>query len=229
MKKLLLSAIVSAFAAVLSAEAAESAVPTQRDYDDWTLFQIVFLPKMPSASWNSNVYGIKSGWPITCGIGRVFGLEAAWLYSGTSTIEGIQACWVCCKANALDGIQASFIAAINIDGLFNGLQASLYSQSDDINGAQGGLVSIARDVNGLQAGLACCVSRDVSGFQASAVSIALGTVRGIQCNLYGQAHDCRGVQLGIVNISGGKGLQFGAINIMKDAWLPVFPILNFAF
>ena len=201
----------------------------KRVYDDWTILQIVFFPKAPSASWNSNVYGIKTGWPISCGIGRVFGLEASWLYSGTSIIKGLQACWICCKANALDGIQASLIACINVDGMFNGLQASLYCQTDDLNGAQGGLVSIAGDVNGLQAGLAFCLADEVNGFQASAVSIARGKLNGIQCNLYGQVADSSGIQFGVVNVSGGKGIQFGAINIMKDAWIPVFPILNFAF
>ena len=51
----------------------------------------------------------------------------------------------------------------------------------------------------------------------------------MQCNLYGQVADSNGVQLGIVNVSHGKGLQFGLINYVKDGFLPVFPILNFAF
>ena len=37
------------------------------------------------------------------------------------------------------------------------------------------------------------------------------------------------LQLGLLNMTNGKGVQFGAINYNKDAWIPVFPILNFSF
>ena len=37
------------------------------------------------------------------------------------------------------------------------------------------------------------------------------------------------LQLGLFNMTDGKGMQFGFINYSKDAWIPVFPILNFNF
>ncbi|MDD3885540.1 MAG: hypothetical protein PHI35_01565 [Victivallaceae bacterium] len=198
--------------------------------DQWTPFQVCFLPGVPNAMWQSNVFGIKSGWPVTCGYGRVWGLEASWFYSGTRNVNGFQASWICCQADEFDGVQAAFVTCLNLGKQFNGLQASLgYVQSGDINGAQGGAVNLAKNVNGIQAGLLFAMANDVNGFQASGVCVNSGKLNGVQCNLYGQVKNSSGVQLGVVNVSGGKGVQFGAINIMKDAWIPVFPIFNFAF
>ncbi|MBQ7208067.1 MAG: hypothetical protein IJS01_09760 [Lentisphaeria bacterium] len=208
-------------------EVRESAGDGLRPVDQWTFFQIAFLPHVPSAAMNSNVYGIKSGWPITCGIGRIYGLEASWLYSGTEQAKGIQASWVCCYDKTCDGLQSSFVICINRE-LLRGLQATLvYSQTGDLMGIQGSLVSLASDVYGLQAGLAFARAKDVMGFQAAGVCVNGGKLSGVQCNLYGQVNDSNGVQLGIVNVSHGKGVQFGLINYIKDGFLPVFPIFNF--
>ena len=243
MKKFLLcSAVVFAFLCGANAAPAKAApakadkkavvqkeADTRKSIDKWTFFQIAFLPNVPSAQMNSNVYGIKSGWPVTCGFGRIWGLEASWLYSGTEYAKGIQASWVCCYDQECDGIQAAFVVCINRK-LMRGLQATLvYTHAGDMMGAQGGLISLADDVYGVQGGLAFARAKDVKGFQASAVCVNSGKLSGIQCNLYGQVADSNGIQFGIVNVSHGKGIQFGLINYIKDAWLPVFPILNFAF
>ena len=229
---LLAAAVVSLSAA--EKKAAPKAEPkisksTERAIDKWTFFQIVFLPGVPSAAQNSNVYGIKSGWPITCGYGRLYGLEASWFYSGTEDVKGIQASWLCCYNQTCDGIQSSFVVSINRK-LMRGLQATmLYTHAGDMMGVQGGGITLADNVYGLQAGLLYAQAKDVKGFQASAVCVNTGKLSGVQCNLYGQVADSNGVQLGIVNVSHGKGLQFGLINYVKDGFLPVFPILNFAF
>lgn len=34
-----------------------------RPLSQWTPFQIVFFPNVPNATWNSNVFGIKTGQP----------------------------------------------------------------------------------------------------------------------------------------------------------------------
>ena len=247
MKKLILSAIivlagtfsVSAAAKAAPAKAAPEAAkaaPAQaasceqlRPLDQWTFFQVAFLPYVPNAQMNSNVYGIKSGWPVTCGYGRVFGLEASWIYSGTNHIKGIQASWICNNNESCDGIQASFVVSIN-RRLMRGLQATMvYTHAGDLMGIQGGLVSLADDVYGVQGGLAYAQAKNVTGFQAAGVCVNTGKLTGIQCNLYGQVADSTGVQFGLINVSHGKGVQFGLINYIKDAWLPFFPIVNFAF
>ena len=227
MKKIFsILAVVLAGAVIVSA-AGNNADDTPKPIEQWTFFQIAFLPYVPSAAMNSNVCGIKSGWPITCGVGRIWGLEASWLYSGTELAKGIQASWICCYDKTCDGIQSSFVVCINRE-LMRGLQATLvYSQAGELMGIQGSLVSLADDVYGLQAGLAFARAKDVNGFQASGVCVNSGKLAGVQCNLYGQVGDSRGVQLGIVNVSHGKGVQFGLVNYIKDGFLPVFPIFNF--
>ncbi|MDD3153584.1 MAG: hypothetical protein PHS41_01860 [Victivallaceae bacterium] len=197
--------------------------------ESWTPIQICFFPGVPEAMWTSNVYGFKSGWPVTCGHGRVWGLEGSWFYSGTDNVRGIQVSWIVCKALEFDGIQSSWITCLNLGKQFNGLQASAgYVQSGDLNGAQCGTVNLAGNVQGLQAGLAFCLSKDVTGFQASPVAINRGTLRGVQCNFYGQVEDATGLQIGVVNVSRGGGFQFGLINVMKDGFLPFFPLFNFS-
>ncbi len=197
---------------------------------DWTPFQVVFLPHFPSASWTSNVYGIKSGWPITDGIGCVNGLEASWLWSGTDVINGIQGSWVLCMNRTFNGLQAAFVTCVNREK-GQGLQATLvYSQAGEFNGIQGGLVCLSDRFRGLQAALALNVNTDdVTGFQAAGVNVVNGKFTGVQCGLYSQVEECSGVQLGLVNVSGGGGLQFGLLNYIEDAWIPIFPILNFSF
>ena len=156
MKKLILSAII-VLAGTFSVSAAAKAAPAKaapeaakaapakaasceqlRPLDQWTFFQVAFLPYVPNAQMNSNVYGIKSGWPVTCGYGRVFGLEASWIYSGTNHIKGIQASWICNNNESCDGIQASFVVSIN-RRLMRGLQATMvythyrYTRKTDFN------------------------------------------------------------------------------------------------
>lgn len=223
MKKLLLLLAVLGCSAVLYG--AETAPAETK----WKPFELGILPGIPGSMWRSNVYGIKTGWPVVCGYGKIYGIEGSWIYSGTRNVKGIQASWICCQSDEFDGIQASFVTCLNLGKQFNGLQATCgYVQSGDLNGAQGGAVSIAKNVKGLQAGLLLCVSKDVDGFQAAGVNINLGKLRGVQCSIYGQVADSSGLQLGAINVSGGKGFQFGAINIMKHGFLKVFPIFNFA-
>ena len=200
-----------------------------RPLSEWTPFQIVFFPGVPSATENSNVFGIKTGQPASGGIGRVFGLEASWVFSGTAHIKGIQACWVHCQNDTFDGIQSSFVSCLNFKE-FRGLQATLvYCQAGDFMGAQGSLVSIAGNWTGLQSALAVSVTGDGTGFQAAGVNVVNGKFTGVQCGIYSQVEESNGLQLGLVNVSKKKGFQFGAINYIADAWIPVLPIFNFSF
>ncbi len=200
-----------------------------RPTTSWTPFDVVFIPTVPKSSWNSNCFGIKSGWPATGGIGRVWGLEASWVYSGTAHIKGIQASWVHNQNKTCDGLQASWVSCINFEQL-NGIQATMvFCMAGDVNGLQASLVSLAGNVQGLQAALGFNMSKDVTGFQAAGVNVVDGKFTGVQCGLYSQVKECSGLQLGIVNVSGKGGLQFGLLNFIKDAWIPVFPIFNFSF
>ena len=232
MKKLLLLTLALCGAALLAAEttaptpAAAPATEELKPLNDWVPLQFGFLPDLPPSTWNSNVYGLKSGWPICNGIGRCYGLEISWLYSGTENVRGIQVSWVTCYTKVMEGVQATWVTSLN-SGIFRGLQGTVgYAQAGDLQGAQGAVVTLADKVAGVQAG-AVTIADEVRGFQAGGVALVSGKLTGVQCNLYGQVGDSCGLQLGVVNVSKGKGLQFGAINIMKDGFLPVFPIFNF--
>lgn len=198
--------------------------------DKWTIFQLVFLPNVPNSTWNSNVFGLKTGWVASGGIGSVYGLEVSWVYSGTDTINGAQASWVIVKSKDLNGVQAAFVTTLNT-GFLNGLQATgPYALAGDVQGAQFALISQAGNFTGIQGGLALALSKGFTGFQAGAVSIADGPFTGIQCGFVNMAGEKGGsLQLGLFNMTDGKGMQFGFINYNKDAWIPVFPILNFNF
>ena len=198
--------------------------------DKWTIFQLVFLPNVPNSTWNSNVFGLKTGWVASGGIGSVYGLEVSWVYSGTDTINGAQASWVIVKSKDLNGVQAAFVTTLNT-GSLNGLQATgPYALAGDVQGAQFALISQAGNFTGIQGGLALALSKGFTGFQAGAVSIADGPFTGIQCGFVNKAGEKGGsLQLGLFNMTDGKGMQFGFINYSKDAWIPVFPILNFNF
>ena len=198
-------------------------------YEDWSLFQFSVIPQWPPSAYNANVYGLKTGWPAYGGIGRVFGAEISWGMAGTSTIKGLQVSWTYCQNHEMNGIQASFLVCLNFVQ-FKGLQAScLYSQAGDFYGIQASTVNLSKNATGLQAALGVNVTDSVSGFQAAPVNVVSGPMNGMQCGVYSQVKECNGVQLGVVNVSESKGLQFGLVNYIKDAWLPVFPIVNFKF
>jgi hypothetical protein len=79
-----------------------------------------------------------------------------------------------------------------------------------------GLVNAVRSMYGIQfAGLANNVSSDMYGTQFSLINVA---------------KYAWGVQVGIVNYTRQMaGFQFGLVNIIKDGWLPLFPVMNIGF
>ena len=185
-----------------------------RKMNQWSIFQIGFLPKWPSFTKISNVYGLKLGAPMCSGYGRVFGIEPSILYSGTRHIWGVQASlFGTCLAQEIRGIQASSFGPSMTTKLM-GLQAvGTLGMSDTVTGAQIAPVTICRNsVTGFQFG-AVNIARPVTGFQGGAVNIA---------------EDVKGVQLGIFNYAKRQGLQFGLINIIKDGFLPFTIIFNYS-
>lgn len=195
----------------------------------WTPFQVGFLPYFPSAQMTSNVYGIKSGWPMVCGVGRVFGLEASWLYSGTEEMHGIQASWVACADRRMDGIQASFAVCVNEEQL-NGLQATLgFAMAGDFYGLQASSLNLSGDAVGFQAAAVANVTGDITGFQASVISNVSKKLTGFQTSLVNVVKESCGWQFGLINVSKKGGFQTGLINYIEDAFLPFFPVLNFSF
>ncbi len=185
-------------------------------HNKWTLFQIGFSPEWPSFTRMSNVYGVKLGAPMCDGYGRVYGVEPSILYSGTRYIGGIQASfWGTCLAREVYGIQSSTFGPC-ITGSIYGLQAvGSLGMAEEVYGAQIAPVTMCgTELTGIQFGVVNMTSKKLTGFQGGAVNLA---------------EELDGVQLGVFNFSEKDGLQFGALNIIKNGWLPFFPVVNFNF
>ncbi|MDD3118827.1 MAG: hypothetical protein PHQ27_06595, partial [Victivallales bacterium] len=119
---------VAAFAAETQSQTRPATAPRESDLeqradDDWTFFQIGFWFDVPSYTKNSNVYGIKTGQPVSSGAGKVYGVEGSWIAAATDHINGIQGSWVSCFNRDANGLQASLVFCRNTDYL-RGVQAS---------------------------------------------------------------------------------------------------------
>ncbi|NOY75092.1 MAG: hypothetical protein GXP32_04790 [Kiritimatiellaeota bacterium] len=180
----------------------------------WSLFQIGFLPKFPSYTKTSNVYGLKLGAPMCSGYGRVFGVEPSILYSGTRYVKGVQASfWGTCIARRIYGVQASSFGP-SITGTLWGIQADgTLAMAEELTGIQTAPVTMAMDLTGIQFG-AVNLSQSITGFQGGAVNLSKKT---------------KGVQLGIFNYSEKNGCQFGAVNIIRNSWIPFTIVFNIYF
>lgn len=255
MKKLIILIIALMAGSLINAQDVKK---DQKPMDDWTCFQIGFWFDVPSSTANSNVYGLKTGQPISSGHGRVYGPEISWFVAGTDYIKGGQASFIFCKSITQDGVQAAFGVCINQENL-SGLQATLIASMNRgaLDGVQcsAGLCMTEKELNGLQAGVVN-LSDNLNGFQASAVNVT-GDVSGVQCgfvnctkdfsgcqlslvniskkvsglqaSVYNQSEESKALQLGVINIARKTGFQFGLVNVIKDGWLPFCPLINFSF
>lgn len=194
-----------------------------------SFLQIGILPGFPSNTYNSNVVGVKTGQPCSTGIGRVYGLEASWIISGTAHIRGIQACWIYCDNRQFDGIQSSFVVNRNLAG-FNGIQATLgVNYAEGINrGLQAGALNISGDIYGFQPAATVNVSGNVTGMQAAVILNHSKDLTGFQTGLLNFADRSCGFQLGLINCAKEKGFQFGLINYIEDGVCPFLPFVNFS-
>lgn len=83
-------------------------------------------------------------------------------------------------------------------------------------------------VVGFQGSLIATDAAEISGLQLAILNFA-GQVNGVQLAILNFAENCCGLQIGGFNSSRGKSFQIGIVNYIEDAWLPVFPIVNFKF
>ena len=243
MKKILLPLFVTCFAAVLFSDDTQTTpqtqVQTQTQTSDkwapqpqaakdekWSFLQIGFWFDIPSSTAKSNVYGLKTGQPISSGSGFVNGAEISWLVAGTDNLNGLQACWIYTQNRYLTGTQGAFICNINEEGL-RGLQAGLINVSGNLTGFQPGGVNVSKDIDGIQAGVLTNVARgSVTGAQFSLVNVTTNTLNGFQASAFNRTEKSNGFQLGLINISNSGGAQFGVANYIKDAAIPFLPFFN---
>lgn len=90
--------------------------------EKWDFLQFGVWFNTPSATKNSNVYGIKIGAPVCSGRGTVKGIETAVLCGATDNITGLQACILTSVSQQFAGLQFSIVNyAANVDGLQLGI------------------------------------------------------------------------------------------------------------
>lgn len=203
-----------------------------RPLDDWSFFQLGLFFNVPSSMEYSNIYGIKTGWPISDGKGRVYGLEASWLYAGTHHLYGFQGSWVSCYTEELKGIQSAFVFC-RTNGPAMGLQATFGVSMIDgpTKGIQGSLAycQTMDEYMGLQAAF-LTMTKDLYGFQASGVGIA-DEVNGVQVSLAGFSKGATGALLnGVISKNDGPltGVQTAIINMSKEVTGVQFGLINIA-
>jgi len=243
MKKILLTLLVACFASMLFSDDAQfesqtqvqtqpgtsdkwAAQPQATKDEKWSFLQIGFWFDFPSSTAKSNVYGLKTGQPISSGSGFVNGAEISWIVAGTDNLNGLQACWIYNQNKYLTGAQGSFICNISKEGL-RGLQAGLVNISGNLTGFQPGGVNVSKDIDGIQAGVLTNVARGtVTGAQFSLVNVINDTLNGFQTSAFNTAEKSNGFQLGLINLSNSCGAQIGVINYIKDGWIPFLPFIN---
>lgn len=115
-----------------------------------------------------------------------------------------------------------------------------------VTGIDLGFWGVCKDFEGVQLNIIRSNVMDTfGGFQFSLYnSVNRGDLFGIQLGLWNEAYSFRGLQAGLVNITGDAqgfqvgiinraetlyGFQIGLINVIRDAEIPVFPILNIGF
>lgn len=129
-----------------------------------------------------------------------------------------------------------------------GLRLGGVTRNAAVHGADVGFVSLTQGrQSGFQGGFFNHVGGDLSGLQISATyAAAEGTVRGLQlagatssagtlrggqlAGFVNVANEVHGAQIGLVNYTERlSGLQLGLLNVNRDGWIPVLPLVNFGF
>lgn len=239
MKKLM--SLAAAFMAV-NLIAGEEQAPTPAD--QYTIFQVGIVLDQPNSVVKSNVYGVKAGLPICNGLGRVYGVEGSFLYSGTAYIRGAQGSWILNNCKTMQGVQGSWIGNLNSE-TFEGIQAALaFNVAGDFTGIQAGAVSVSKDFLGFQASALTSVAKNVNGLQASigvgyakgdvngsqfcgVVSVTEGKLTGFQTSvIFNKVKSATGLQFGVINVADDETTQIGLINVIKNGPIPFMPLVN---
>lgn len=227
MKKLFLALCCLAAVGLTAAESEPAPV-----YKSWSPFQLGLFPGIPSYVRNSRVIGIKTGWPISSGLGStVDGFESSWIYSGTDTVNGLQASIFMDISKHVIGFAPAIALNINTRDFMGFQAACVMNVAGEITGLQAGALNIAKTLNGYQPGVIGCIAREANGLQTALFTVAkkLDGVQIAAVNVCGEVENTF-FQMGLVNVATKKhGIQLGLVNIIKDGWVPFLPFFNICY
>ena len=215
MKKLLLSIIAVALA---------SSGVFASTGNDWTPVQFSFMPGAKNWPSKNNVNGIKLGLPISSLDGglnqKVNGVELGFV-SMSQNVGGAQLSLMNVDTENCAGLQLS---CASVATEFKGAQIGGYNELNKSSGAQLGLVNVGAISKGFATGVVNYHERNSSGAQLGAIN-STQNYSGIQIGAFNFNDDEDVPQTGRQKSS---VIQFGAINYMKNGFLPVFILFNFS-
>ena len=133
-----------------------------------------------------------------------------------------------------DLLGAQIINSGSVEGEMRGLQLGAQLHAGSGVGLQLGLMNSVTKFRGVQIGAMLTQVEDLKGLQIGFINslqpdvqLHEGDGAGVQAGVINSVKKFRGVQIGaIVNMADElKGLQIGLININKNGFLPIFPLV----
>lgn len=163
----------------------------------WPVLQIVLWPGMPPYT-DMEVYGIRTGFPVSGGTGAVDGLEIAPLVSYSDYVNGLQFSPVLNRTKNTTGFRCGLVNTST--ERVRGFQLSVFNYND-------------ADSNSL----------DI----AALMNYTSNYIKGIQISPIANYAAKSGWQIGLYNQSKTNAFQIGLINIIEEGYIPFFPVINF--
>ncbi len=135
---------------------------------------------------------------------------------------------VVCKDSTVQGLKLNLPYGDN--ELVQGIDLGLISGAECFEGVQVNVVNWVRDLaSGIQVGVA---NNDgaMDGLSVGVGNRVSTTMTGLQVGVMNVAEDAKGLQIGVINVTETMvGLQIGLVNVIREARVPVLPILNWEF
>lgn len=143
----------------------------------------------------------------------VLGLDIGIVNRAGGDMRGIQWIGVGWVEGKTEGVQLGYIAN--------------YTE-EELLGGQLGIINYAGAETGISFGFVNWVHTDMMGGQIGALNVAETRVEGLQLGAVNYAPAAGGLQFSLVNVTEDlQGVQIGLVNVAKNGFLPVFPIVNF--
>jgi hypothetical protein len=135
---------------------------------------------------------------------------------------------VVCPDSTVQGLKLNLPYADN--EIVQGLDLGVVSGAECFDGIQVNLVNWVRDLaTGIQVG-AANTSGALDGLSIGVVNRVQTRFTGMQIGVLNYAEDAAGMQIGVINGAETMvGIQIGLVNVIRAAWVPCLPIINWEF
>ncbi|HBM16817.1 MAG TPA: hypothetical protein DD381_10810 [Lentisphaeria bacterium] len=162
----------------------------------WPVLQLVLWPGMPPYT-DKEVYGMRTGFPLSGGTGAVYGMELTPFVCYSDYVYGLQISPFFNHTKATNGFRCALANASTEK--VKGLQLSTFNYN-------------TKDSDSI----------DIAFF----ANITSNYMRGIQVAIVNYAAKSA-IQIGVYNQSKTHAFQLGVFNIIEEGYVPFFPVINF--